>query len=430
MSDVTTITVDDIEMFKMKALQWANHFNVVCLLDSNTYPHKNYKSADWLLAVDALDRLECNYGSAFDELKQFQEKAGAAIFGYLGYDLKNETEKLSSNNYDGVSFSDCFFFKPRYTIGIEGNKVTVNRNFPETFELVELINKTPVQLHEIAPVKFKARTTRSTYLENVKYIRQQIEAGDFYEINYCNEFYSEGATIIPLQVFMHLNASAKAPFSTFLKVNGKYLLCASPERFLRKEGNKLISQPIKGTIKKGGTDEENKALQKQLQNDIKERAENVMIVDLVRNDLSRSCEAGSVVVEELFNVYEFNAVNQMISTITGMLKQDVHFIDAIKAAFPMGSMTGAPKVIVMQNIEQYETTKRGLFSGAVGYIGVDTDFDFNVVIRSIFYNDETEYLSIQVGGAITYDSVAEKEYEEILLKADGLLKALNATIED
>jgi para-aminobenzoate synthetase component 1 len=424
-----TVTVEDIDLFKMKALQWANHFNVVCLLDSNKYQHQQYKSADWLLAVDALESLSCNAGNAFEQLKQFQKNAGSAIFGYLGYDLKNEVENLNSNNVDGLGFDDCFFFKPRYIISIEGSKVTVNRNYPETFELIELINKTPVQQHEIAPVELVPRTLKEQYLDKVRRIREQIEAGDYYEINYCNEFYNDDVTIIPLQVFMELNSTAQAPFSSYVRMHDKYLVCASPERFLRKEGSKLISQPIKGTIKKGSSKEENDALQQQLKNDIKERAENVMIVDLVRNDLSRTCVPGTVKVEELFGIYEFNAVNQMVSTVTGELKPGVHFIDAIKAAFPMGSMTGAPKVIVMENIEKYEDARRGLFSGAVGYISPEGDFDFNVVIRSIFYNDEKQYLSIQVGGAITYDSIPEKEYEEILLKANGLLKALNATIK-
>ena len=215
-----------------------------------------------------------------------------------------------------------------------------------------------------------------------------------------------------------MNKKASAPFSCFYKIDDKYLLCASPERFLAKHGTKIIAQPIKGTVKKGRTEAENTDLIEQLQNDEKERAENVMIVDLVRNDLAKTAKPGSVKVEELFGIYSFNTVHQMISTVVSEVNSDVHPVDILKAAFPMGSMTGAPKVMVMQTIEQYENFKRGLYSGAVGYITPDGDFDFNVVIRSVLYNSKNKYISVPVGGAITFDSIAEKEWEEILLKAD------------
>jgi para-aminobenzoate synthetase component 1 len=427
MAESTTVTLPNITEFKRKALIWANYFNTVCLLDSNQYPHKNYKSKDWVLAVDAVDELICGDG-AFEKLKVFQAAAGSTIFGFLTYDLKNQVEKLESSHADGLGFPELYFFKPRYIIEVAGEKVTLNRNYPETFELIELIGKMKVDeiVSDKAPLKLLARTPKAKYLQNVTAIKKQIEEGDFYEMNYCTEFYSEDAELNPINVFSTLNEQAKAPFSAFFKCDNRYLMCASPERFLRKESSKLISQPIKGTIKKGVTEAENEQLQTQLRNDIKERAENVMIVDLVRNDLAKSAVAGSVKVEELFGVYSFNSVNQMISTITAELKPGVDFTDAIKNAFPMGSMTGAPKVEVMKNIERYEDVKRGLYSGAVGYITGAEDFDFNVVIRSIFYSAITSYISIQAGGAITYDSIPEKEYEEILLKAQGMMRALNA----
>ena len=156
----------------------------------------------------------------------------------------------------------------------------------------------------------------------------------------------------------------------------------------------------------------------------KEKSENVMVVDLVRNDLSRICKAGSVKVDELFGLYSFPHVHQMISTISGDLADGLNWIDCIKASFPMGSMTGAPKKRVMELIEQYEQTKRGLFSGAIGYVKPGGDFDFNVVIRSILYNEADRYLSFQTGGGITYNSDAEKEYEESLLKAEAMMKVL------
>jgi para-aminobenzoate synthetase component 1 len=230
----------------------------------------------------------------------------------------------------------------------------------------------------------------------------------------------------PVETYLRLSEISSAPFGAYYKLNDKYLLCSSPERFMKKAGNKLISQPIKGTIKRGGTDEEDIELKHSLLNDVKERAENVMIVDLVRNDLAKSCRPGSVKVEELFGIYTYPTVHQMISTVTGELDEQTHFIDALRNAFPMGSMTGAPKIEVMKLIEYYETTKRGLFSGSVGYITPDGDFDFNVVIRSLFYNEANKYLSYSTGGAITYDSIPEKEYEECMLKAKGIMKALGS----
>ena len=220
------------------------------------------------------------------------------------------------------------------------------------------------------------------------------------------------------------------PFSTLYKNKHKYLICASPERFLKKVNDKLISQPIKGTNKSYPTIEENKIQQEQLRNSEKERAENMMIVDLVRNDLAKSAQTGSVSVEELFGIYKMNQVNQMISTISAKKRNDISIIDVILNAFPMGSMTGAPKIEAMKLIEHYEISKRGLYSGTVGYITPNQDFDFNVVIRSILYNQKNKYISFQVGGAITYDANAEDEYNECLLKAESIIKILNNVIQN
>ena len=243
-------------------------------------------------------------------------------------------------------------------------------------------------------------------------------------MNFCQEFFAENTALDPVAFFLKLNEAAQAPFSAFYKLNDQYLACASPERFLKKTNNQLISQPIKGTSRRGKTPEEDEQLKTELRNDAKNQSENVMIVDLVRNDLGKSCVAGTVQVTELFGTYSFPTVHQMISTVEGTLQNDLDFVDALENAFPMGSMTGAPKVRAMQLIEQYEKTKRGLYSGAVGYITPEGDFDFNVVIRSVLYNQKNQYLSFQVGGAIVADSVPEREYEECLVKATGVMRAL------
>jgi para-aminobenzoate synthetase component I len=246
-------------------------------------------------------------------------------------------------------------------------------------------------------------------------------------MNYCIEFYGE-AKIDPADTFLLLNRNNPAPFSCFYRYNNKYLLSSSPERFLAKRGQTLVSQPIKGTIKRGCTPEEDQALKDQLFHDPKERSENVMIVDLVRNDLSRTARDGSVKVKELFGIYTYTYVHQMISTIESTLGENVHFTDAIRECFPMGSMTGAPKVRAMQIIEACEATRRGLYSGAVGYISPTRDFDFNVIIRSILYNGDDQYVSFMAGSAITAASDPEKEFSECLLKAASMAKTLNADL--
>lgn len=428
MAESTTVTITEADAFKQKALRWAHQFGVVCLLDSNEYQPQRYTSLQWKLAVDEkkdwTNDVSLNY---FSDLKSYLESKQNAVFGFLSYDLKNEFEKLYSANQSGIDFPTLFFFEPRYTFEIIGDKLTVNRNYPETFELLETIqNFNTNTANKTSAITLQSRTERDIYLQQVNKIRRKIEEGDFYEINYCNEFYSEGKKIDPISTYLSLNKKAKAPFSAFFKLHNKYIICASPERFLKKEGSKLISQPIKGTCKKGGTKRENELLQQTLKNDIKERAENVMIVDLVRNDLAKSSKAGSVKVEELFGIYEFETVNHMISTVVSEADNN-QTSSILQHAFPMGSMTGAPKVEVMKNIEAFENFKRGIFSGSIGYIAPNGDFDFNVVIRSIFYDDISMYVSVPVGGAITYDSVPESEWEELILKAKAMVDVLNTT---
>ena len=267
--------------------------------------------------------------------------------------------------------------------------------------------------------------SKEQYLKCVYEIKKHIQRGDIYEMNYCVEFFAENTEIAPIQVYTNLNSISQTPFSCFYRNDTQYLMCASPERFIKKEGTKIISQPIKGTRKRGETAHEDQKLKQDLLEDAKERSENVMIVDLVRNDLSRSAKRGTVRVEELFGVYSFKQVHQLISTVSAELKEEIHFVDAIKNAFPMGSMTGAPKVRAMQLIEEFENTKRGLYSGAVGYISPSGDFDFNVVIRSILYSEQSKSVSFMVGSAITANSDAEKENEECLLKAEAMFQVLN-----
>ena len=412
--------VQDINSFKQKAIQWANTFDICACLDSNEYSDV-YGKYDFVLAVGAREQISCKSGHAFEDLKAFYEQHKNWVFGTLAYDLKNEIEQLDSRNPDRLEFPDLFFFVPQYLLLIKGDDLEIV--IGDT-NLMPLIEETMIEPQRLSPVKTQSRISRQEYVQTVENLQHHILRGDIYEVNFCQEFFAENAAIDPLNVYRRLNQRSPTPFSGFFKIDARYILSASPERFLCKRGNKLISQPIKGTAKRSTDPEEDALIKNHLKMDTKEQAENVMIVDLVRNDLTKSAIKGSVKVEELFGIYGFAQVYQMISTISCEIDPKIHIIDAIKNTFPMGSMTGAPKIKAMELIEQYELSKRGMYSGAFGYISPDGDFDFNVIIRSICYDAMKKYLSFQVGGAITYASDAEKEYDECLLKASAIINTL------
>jgi para-aminobenzoate synthetase component 1 len=408
-------------LFKQKALAWASSFDVCCVLDSNGYTDQ-YQKFDLLIAAGARQQLRISSGTAFDSLKDFYEKHQNWMFGLLGYDLKNEVENLYSENPDTLDFPDLFFFVPEHLIAIKDDRPEVLLGNPE---ILQEILRQELHLSKASfEQKIESRMSKQTYLDKVEELQRHIHLGNIYEVTFCQEFFAEHAAIDPLAVYEKLINISPTPFAGFFKIGEQYILSASPERFLSKKGQTLISQPIKGTARRGHHPEADQRIKRLLKEDLKEQTENVMIVDLVRNDLTKSALPGTVKVEELFGIYSFPQVHQMISTITCELRPGLHFIDAIRNTFPMGSMTGAPKIKAMELIEQQECIKRGAYSGSIGYINPDGDFDFNVVIRSILYQAKKRYLSFQVGGAITYNSVPEKEYEECILKASAIIETL------
>lgn len=377
--------------------------------------HSNNKNEKNILAVSNSERIEENNWK----------------IGFVSYDYKNSIEQLTSQGIDDIGFPEEFFFTPQLIIEFSELELEISYNNQVYNEaaLIHLLNNLNLQQLEdkqVTSIKILPRITKDEYLQHVSKLKEHIQQGDIYEINYCQEFYAHQVQLNPINTYFKLNKKSPTPFSCFVKFNDKYLLCASPERFMSKTGNKLISQPIKGTIKRGATIAEDEVLKYQLKNDPKERSENIMIVDLVRNDLAKIARRNSVKVDELCEIYTFPQVHQMISTISAELKKEVDFKQIIHALFPMGSMTGAPKIRAMELIEQYETSKRGLYSGTVGFIKPNGDFDFNVVIRSILYNASSKNLSYFVGGAITSLSVPEKEYEECLLKAKAINEVLSS----
>jgi len=422
------ITVENPELFKKKLLQWSLQFNDVSWLDSNDY-NQNYSSYDALLAVDAFTCIQTDFMDSFDKLKEYQKTTDDWIFGYLSYDLKNDTEDLKSTNFDGLNFPDLYFFQPKKLFLLKGNEVEIHYLKMVENDIDHDLNSIKYSVDSSEEqrdqdIKIKLRIHKDEYFNKVDRMLEYIHKGAIYEANFCQEFFAENTTINPLTTYFKLNRISNPPFASFFKFNNNFLLSASPERYLKRTNNSVISQPIKGTAKRADNSIDDNILIQSLSKDEKERSENIMIVDLVRNDLSKTAIKGSVKVEELCKIYTFDQVHHMISTITSEVDKNINPIDIIRTTFPMGSMTGAPKISAMKIIEELEETKRGLYSGTVGYFRSNGDFDFNVVIRSILYNASKKYVSYSVGSAITAKSDPLKEYEECLIKAKAMREVL------
>ncbi|MEM7485962.1 MAG: anthranilate synthase component I family protein [Bacteroidota bacterium] len=414
-------------------LKWAERYVEVAWLDSNGHTDE-YSSYDAILAVAEQTDKSVKCINNIDELSEFVDKEHDWLFGYLSYDLKNRIENLSSNNFDGLKFPEIHFFQPTKIITIKDGKIDflyldayVDQIEDDYSTIKGLLFENIDEKVLSQAIRIKMRIHKDAYFEKANRFLEHIHRGDIYEANFCQEFYAENTVIDAFETFRKLNTISKPPFASFLKDKEHYLLCASPERYLKRMGQTVISQPIKGTAPRGKTQIEDESLQYQLENDAKERAENIMITDLVRNDLSKSAVKGSVEVKELCKVYAFEQVHQMISTVVSKVPKSKKSFELIQETFPMGSMTGAPKISAMKIIETLEETKRGLYSGAVGYFDPKGNFDFNVVIRSILYNEKAKYVSFSVGSAITAKSNPEKEYQECLLKAKAMRNVLEGS---
>lgn len=417
--------VIDFVQIKQKVLNWLLRFDTFCFLDNHQYqiePH----TQECLVAAGVRRKVVVDSGTALAELQALIDEKQAWLFGHLGYDLKNEILGASSSQPDFLGFADLHFFEPEIVVRFDQKSLTIEAVDPAA--VYREIDTTAFRTKRGDPELpgIHSRLTQAEYISIIEQLQRHILRGDCYEINYCQEFFSEEVKLDPVSVYSNMAELSPNPFSALYRTGDQWLICASPERFLRKEKERILSQPIKGTsrraLKGSEQDERERAA---LSSSPKDRSENVMIVDLVRNDLSRVCKKGSVKVDELFGIYSFPQVHQMISTVSGELDQAYSFTDIIRATFPMGSMTGAPKERVIGLIEQYEKTRRGIFSGALGYLSPTGDFDFNVVIRSIMYNASSGYLSFQAGSAITYYSDPQQEWEECLLKAEAIRHVLS-----
>jgi para-aminobenzoate synthetase component 1 len=417
---------DDTDSFKSKALLWSDSFNTACYFDSNNFSDP-YSAFGVYIGAGKVAELTDSDKSSFIALEQFLNSNKGYIPGYFSYDLKNEIENLNSENPDNLEFAKIYFFLPKHSILIRNNEISIFSD--DADEVWCSINQTILNQskEQVSVPKIRGRFNRNEYIQTVREIQKHIQRGDIYEMNFCQEFYSEDVEINPLELFTELNNLSPTPFANYFKIDNQYIISATPERFLSRRGNKLISQPIKGTSSRNSDSTKDRLQKEELLLNEKERAENVMIVDLVRNDLTKSAKPGTVRVEELFGIYSFKQVHQMISTVVCELRENLSNPKIIANTFPMGSMTGAPKIKAMQLADKYERSQRGVYSGAIGYFAPDGDFDFNVVIRTILYNRKQKYLSFHVGSAITLDSDPEKEYEECLLKGKAIRAVLKQT---
>ena len=372
--------------------------------------------------------LKCNVGTALSQLDEFIKiNQQRYLLTFLGYDLKNEIEDLRSENEDFLSFPDLFCWNPAFVIEfhkgnrpiyLQGKKCEFSENEIENW--LKGINS-PNQ--DLPAIQFQPQISKVDYITQVKEIQAEIQQGNTYELNFCQTFVAQNTPQFDsVELIKQQIELTKAPFSAFLEFDHFQVYCGSPERFIQKIEKKITSQPIKGTIKRGRDLSEDERFKNQLKSDPKERAENIMIADLVRNDLSKIAVKNSVDVDELCGIHTFETLHHMISTISCELKENLKFSDILGATFPMGSMTGAPKISSMKLIEKHESFKRGLYSGSIGYFKPNGDFDFNVVIRSFLHNIEKHCMTCSVGGAITIQADPEKEYEECLVKVKRMVQ--------
>lgn len=444
--------ITDHRFIKRQMLSWAAPFNICCFLDNQDHPAYPISPSafECLLGTGAAEIFSASAGAAFPALQDWTAHRQDWLFGHWSYELAAETEPSAYGHPhdangsrpagpeapgDPIGFPDLFFFVPETVIELRHDCIrigTLHADPAAIWRQLQQIDPLPASTHDhrpatADPIVFTPRFTREEYLATIRALQRHILRGDCYEINFCQEFFASPVLVDPFSIWHTLSRVSPNPFSAFYRLDERFLLCASPERFLRKEGTRLISQPIKGTAPRNHDDPAaDRELAATLFRSPKERAENVMVVDLVRNDLSRVCLPGSVRVAGLYDLCSFPQVHQLISTIVGETLPGLHWSEAIRATFPMGSMTGAPKNRVVELIAHYERSRRGLFSGAVGYVTPAGDFDFNVVIRSLLYRRDIRYLSYQVGSGITWYSDPAAEYAECIVKAEGIRKALGS----
>ena len=428
------INLTDFHSIKEQLLHWADSFEQVVWLDSNAYPNNDNKY-EAVLAVDADRIFQTDSNEALHELKEYRKSNKDWLFGYLSFDAGRAIGSSKENNRasDLLQFSKLSFFHPKKIFLLKKDSVEIHyssnihneieEDWKEISELV--IEEIPLIYPDL---KINVRLSKQEYFDKFEKIQTYIEQGEISEINFCQEFYAEASLENPLAVYRHLNEISKPPFAAYLRMNDKYVLCASPERYLSNTNGKLKTQPIKGTAKRKENVAEDELARKTLEADRKEILENTITTEMIVEELQAIAKKDSVQVTELCKVYSFKQVHQLISTIVCDLKPELHPVDAINGTYPMGSMTGIPKENSLVIIEELENFHRSLYSGSIGYFTPNDDFDFNVVIRSILYNAKNKYVSFSAGGAITALANPESEYKECLVKVKAMEEVLGSIV--
>jgi len=402
--------LEHLEAVKMRLYHFANQFDVCHVYDSNQNASACAEDVyEFLIGLGSKKKYT---GSLSEQLKE-AEQSKFWKFLAIPYARVEEIDHA-------LVFEPLLVFvilRNSHTLRVINNGIDALK-FSEWVGAFENYAYKPEKINLTAD--FQTKTSKDQYVEKVEQIRKDIYNGVFYEMNYCIEFKASIQADNLLPCFLELNSLTQAPFAAYVKHGEMTMLCSSPERFIKREGQHLLSQPIKGTNARLHGEENIRQLNA-LSTSIKERAENVMIVDLVRNDMSKISQAGTVKVKELCGAYAYKSVNHLVSTIKSELNKGSSCLDAFQALFPMGSMTGAPKLEVMKHILGYECQEREFYSGCIGYIDPSGDFDFNVCIRTLIYKADKNEISYKVGSAITYDSSPEQEYEECLIKGSRML---------
>ena len=413
---------------KQNILEWCNAQDEYCTLFENiTIQSRDENQFIWKLGV--ICQSEYLYDSLDFPLTKFEEYIQTKEnekFCFISYDLKNNFENLTSRNEDKVDFPLILAWEPQliFIYNTQGSLEIHYTNEKSQQQVVAILNwnRRTNKLAEDAEIKTK--TSKLEYQQAFDKITNYIKKGDLFELNFCKEFYVNDINVESIALYEIMKGRTQANFCVYAQLKNHIVICISPERFITKKGNTILSQPIKGTKKSSSNQKEKQEFIQQLRDSPKDRAENTMAVDVVRNDFSKICVPGTVHVPNFCDVVDYGNVIQMFSTIVGELKPNISFIEILRAVFPMASMTGAPKIRAMEIIEELESSKRGLYSGTIGYILPNGDFDFNVVIRSIIYNRKNRYLSFHTGGAITIQSQMEEEYKETELKASSLILSI------
>ena len=416
--------VENINDFKDKLLFFSKSKENVILLDSNS--KKN--DYEFIFSYGKISELK-SFDNSLDKLDNYIKQVDDWIFGFISYDLKDEIESFNSKNLKYFDVPNLSFFQPSTIWVFDGVELkALYFDEKELFDVWNQINKIHISCDSIKSnpnVELKGRLSKEEYIKKIKNIKKRIKMGDTYELNFCFDFFNDNTKINPENTFKKLNKLTESPMSVYYKDHHLHVLSSSPERFIKRNKKTIISQPIKGTKKRGKNIDEDVFLINSLKNSVKEKSENHMIVDLVRNDFSRIAKKGSVKVTELSKINTYKNIHQMVSTIEAQIENDMFFSTILKSTFPMGSMTGAPKIKTMKIIDELEETSRGIYSCAIGYIDPDKNFDFNVVIRTIIYDDKLSKISVNVGSGITFKSDPKDEYEECLTKIDALKKSLS-----